>query len=163
MDSYGDDYGDEYYDHMSPHKKHEGTDRMHFSDELLQSMQARKRHLQLDCDSDDCSENTGLTISPISARNIVKNKTGSYNLGLFRKIKTVSTSANWTAFGASTTVDESEKNCHMAKHHRLEYLKSKKRIDLTIANIEEILDLQDTLKRKRIMCYKYNYSLEDIV
>ena len=40
---------------------------------------------------------------------------------------------------------------------------AKERIDKHIANIEEILDLKEIFKKKRILCFKYNYSLEEIV
>lgn len=77
-------------------------------------------------------------------------------------IRNASISANGTGNGASTA-DESDKSCKLTKYHTQAYLKSKERIDHNIANIEEILDIKEILKEKRIICYKYNYALEDIV
>ncbi len=81
-----------------------------------------------------------------------------------KKIKNVLTvPANGTSNGASTTADDSNKVCKITKYHAMAYQKAKQRIDKNIANIEEILDLKEVLKKKRIICYKYNYSLEEIV
>ena len=44
--------------------------------------------------------------------------------------------------------------------HNNAYLNQKVVIDKKSANIEECIDIEDYLSNNRIICFKYNYSLE---
>ena len=50
----------------------------------------------------------------------------------------------------------------LLKHKNI-YNNGKLRIDREIKNIEEILDINEKLKKHRIMCQKFNYALDEIV
>lgn len=51
----------------------------------------------------------------------------------------------------------------MKRYHRERYAEAKKRIDTETKNIEEILDIKEELTTRRIMGFKYNYSLQEVV
>ena len=47
--------------------------------------------------------------------------------------------------------------------HRCRYRTNKAKIDANVANIENIYEIRELLKVKRIAGYKLNYALEEIV
>ena len=49
------------------------------------------------------------------------------------------------------------------RYHWDSYQNAKKRIDRRFENIEEILDIKERLKARRLMGFKFNYSLQEVV
>lgn len=53
--------------------------------------------------------------------------------------------------------------CETILNHEEQYKRAKMRINVVKANIEEILDIKEELSKRRVMGFKYNYSLEQSV
>jgi hypothetical protein len=57
----------------------------------------------------------------------------------------------------------SEEAMKVIKSHRCRYRTNKAKIDADVANIENIYEIRELLKIKRIAGYKLNHALEEIV
>ncbi len=61
--SYGDEEEEEYYEEVSDSENYEALRNRQFEDELQDSMKERRRKYQIDCDSDENSDNENYVIS----------------------------------------------------------------------------------------------------